>query len=170
MNRKQKLGYTLLGAGIMAVGITIGQFVTPNIEAQSKGVFEKITCRELYVVDEKGETEIGLGDNTVVIRDKQGRLAVMLSSREVGNGISVFDNQGKIAGSLASNKEENFVSIYDKQGKNAIDLTSSARGNGVSVNDKKSGETAVRLSSDDWSNEVSVVDKQTGKETILEDK
>ena len=31
MNNKQKLGYTLLGAGIMAVGITIGQFLTPNI-------------------------------------------------------------------------------------------------------------------------------------------
>ena len=30
MNHKQKLGYTLLGAGIMAVGITIGQFVTPG--------------------------------------------------------------------------------------------------------------------------------------------
>ena len=29
MNHRQKLGYMALGAGIMAVGITIGQFVTP---------------------------------------------------------------------------------------------------------------------------------------------
>ena len=115
MNHKQKLGYTLLGAGIMAVGITIGQFVSPNIEAQSNGVFDEITCRSLSVVDEKGETEIGLGEKTVVIRDKQGRLAVILSSREVGNGLTVFD-KGKIAGMLVSNKEENFVSISDKQG------------------------------------------------------
>ena len=50
MNYKQKLGYILLGAGIMAIGITIGQFITPNIEAQNNGVFEKITCRELEVV------------------------------------------------------------------------------------------------------------------------
>ena len=51
MNKKQKLGYTLLGAGIMAVGVTIGQFVTPDIKAQAEGVFEKVVCRELYVVD-----------------------------------------------------------------------------------------------------------------------
>ena len=28
----------------MAVGIIIGQFITPNIEAQSNGVFDKIPC------------------------------------------------------------------------------------------------------------------------------
>ena len=50
MNHKQKLGYILLGAGIMALGIAIGQFITPDIEAQNNGVFEKITCRELEVV------------------------------------------------------------------------------------------------------------------------
>lgn len=35
MNYKQKLGYTILGTGIMVPGITIEQFITPNIEAQS---------------------------------------------------------------------------------------------------------------------------------------
>ena len=38
MNYKQKLGYTLLGAAVMAVGIIIGQLSTPNIEAQSNSV------------------------------------------------------------------------------------------------------------------------------------
>ena len=125
MNQKQKLGYTLLGAGIMAAGITIGKFVTPNIEAQSNGIFNKITCCEIEVVDENGETEIGLGDNAVVIRDKQGRLAVVLSSMEAGNGLSVFDNQGKMAGNLVSNKQENFVALFDSQsGMTAIFLGS----------------------------------------------
>ena len=37
MNQKQKLGYMVLGAWIMALGIIIGQLViTPNIEAQSQ--------------------------------------------------------------------------------------------------------------------------------------
>ena len=54
MNYKQKLGYMALGAVILAVGITIGQFVTPNIEAQSNGVFDTITCRELRFVGENG--------------------------------------------------------------------------------------------------------------------
>ena len=55
MNYKQKLGYTLLGAGIMALGIIIGQAITPDIEAQSNGVFDKITCRGIEVVDENGK-------------------------------------------------------------------------------------------------------------------
>ena len=60
MNYKQKLGYTLLGAGIMALGIIIGQLGTPDIEAQSNGVFDKITCREIEVVDEDGNKAIVL--------------------------------------------------------------------------------------------------------------
>ena len=30
MNHKQKLGYMALGAGIMALGIIIGQVITPD--------------------------------------------------------------------------------------------------------------------------------------------
>ena len=60
MNHKQKLGYTLLGAGILAVGIIIGQVITPDIEAQSNGVFDKITCRELEVMDKDGNRGIFL--------------------------------------------------------------------------------------------------------------
>ena len=148
MNHKQKLGYTLLGAGIMALGIIVGEFVTPNIEAQSNGVFEKITCRELYVVDAKGETEIGLGGNSVVIHDKQGRLAVVLSSMEVGNGITVFDNQGKIAGSLVSSKEENFVSVSDKQGQKAVGLSSRKEFNAVIVSDNQGREAVVLVNTE----------------------
>jgi hypothetical protein len=183
MNHKQKLGYTLLGAGIMAVGITIGQFITPNIEAQSEGVFEKITCRELYVVDEKGETEIGLGDNTVVIRDKQGRLAVFLASTEGVNVVIVSNNQGQNAVRLSSDDERNQVSVSDNQGKsaillgndslqdtnyilvldnqgeNAIDLINTAGENGVAVNNKKLGKTGVRLYADERENGITVMDK-----------
>ena len=32
MNYKQKFGYSLLGAGIMALGIIIGQVITPDTE------------------------------------------------------------------------------------------------------------------------------------------
>ena len=35
MNYKQKLGYMAIGAGILAIGIIIGQIITPDIEAQS---------------------------------------------------------------------------------------------------------------------------------------
>ena len=62
MNYKQKLGYIILGAGILAIGIIIGQVITPDIEAQSNGVFDKITYRELEVVDAKSNKAIVLAD------------------------------------------------------------------------------------------------------------
>ena len=62
----------------MALGITIGQFVTPNIEAQSNGVFGEIVCKKLTLVD------------------KEGKMAVALRSGGEGNGVIVFDKAGKI--------------------------------------------------------------------------
>lgn len=98
MNHKQKLGYILLGAGIMAVGITIGQFVTPNIEAQSNGVFDKITCREIEVVDKDGDKAIGLGTEDGWTRltfwEKFGEKALVLENKEHGGlaarGLTVY--------------------------------------------------------------------------------
>ena len=83
MNRKQKLGYILIGAGIMALGITIGQSVTPNIEAQSNGVFDEITCRRLKIVDKLGRDAIilnaGEETNSMLIFDKMQASAILLS-------------------------------------------------------------------------------------------
>ena len=82
MNHKQKLGYMVLGTGILAVSIMIGQFATPDIEAQSDGVFDEISCRKLTVVDNEGNTAIGLvGDtfvNGVYILDRSGNEAISL--------------------------------------------------------------------------------------------
>ena len=58
MQNKQKLGYMALGAGIMALGIIIGQWGTPDIEAQSNGVFDEITSRSLRIVDKHGKDAI----------------------------------------------------------------------------------------------------------------
>ena len=81
MNHKQKLGYIGLGAVIMALGIIIGQWVTPDIEAQNNGVFDKITCREIEVIDKDGNEAIRLyttkhgGD--IRMESKDGRIATM---------------------------------------------------------------------------------------------
>ena len=63
MNHKQKLGYTLLGAGIMAVGVTIGAIVCSPLVAQENGFFDKVVCRELEVVDKDGKKAIVLQSN-----------------------------------------------------------------------------------------------------------
>ena len=99
MNHKQKLGYMALGAGILAIGIIIGQVITPNIEAQQNGFFDTITCRELKVVDKNGKTAIRLstflGANGVSILDKKGKLAIALSSSEAYNTVSIYDKNEK---------------------------------------------------------------------------
>ena len=51
MNYKQKSGYMLLGAGLLAVGIIIGRLIEKRMEAQSVGVFDKVQCREFDLVD-----------------------------------------------------------------------------------------------------------------------
>ena len=112
MNHKQKLGYTLLGAGIMAVGITIGQFVTPNIEAQSNGVFDKIVCQQLEVVDKAGKRIAFLGRDVFYQSIGQGM---------EGNVFEIFDKDGKPAIKLSANIM-NEVIIHDKTGDNAIRL------------------------------------------------
>ena len=94
MNYKQKLGYIALGAGILALGIIIGQFVTPDIEAQSNGVFDKITCREIEVISKDGETTILVGDGDIGFFHKDGGKAFM-GVNEYGNGaVSTWDKNG----------------------------------------------------------------------------
>ena len=39
MNYKQKIGYTLLGAGLMLVGLAVGVIVSPRLLSPSNVVF-----------------------------------------------------------------------------------------------------------------------------------
>ena len=122
MNYKQKFGYALLGAGIMAIGIMIGQVITPNIEAQNNGVFDKITCRELEVVDENGNKAIGLdagvlGNEVVVYNKHNEKTAIRLFAITGGtvNQINVYDEHGKNAISLAAGRAKNLIAVFNKR-------------------------------------------------------
>ena len=91
MNHKQKLGYMALGAGILAVGIIIGQWVTPDIEAQNNGMFDQVFCKELTIVDNSKNPRIMLDFDDVEERanismfDKNRNLATYLGSSEDGS-------------------------------------------------------------------------------------
>ena len=141
MNNKQKLGYMILGAGIMGIGIIIGQFITPDIDAQSNGVFDEIVCQKLTVFDEKGRKAVAvIGDNhsnRIEIFDKQGRQAIGLagSLSGDGNGVLISDNTGNFAITLGSFKD-------------------SLLGNGISIYDKNTRELAFRLYSNKETNEM----------------
>lgn len=121
MNHKQRLGYMALGAGLLALGIIIGQFVTPDIKAQSTDLrmdfddlelpppnkrFNKITCREIEVVDKDGNKSIGLFTGGVFkgrgikIYDRKGNPTVVLSSDDMSNKLYLIDSQSKLGVAL----------------------------------------------------------------------
>lgn len=150
MNHKQKLGYMALGAGILALGITIGQIITPGIEAQSNGVFDKIQCRQLEVVD------------------KHGNSAIVLGSDDKINGVSIFDSSGEKAIWLFSETNKfNVVGVYNSSGTRAISLVSDDRmSNQVSLFGIY-GQKAIGLSSFDEINTVEVFNPSAKRAIVL---
>ena len=157
MNNKQKLGYTLLGAGIMAVGITIGQFLTPNIEAQSNGVFDKIVCREIEEVDKNGNKAIALFSDAdftrLIVYNPQGKQGIKLESGGWGNYVIVrnFRRSERAAAKLISKEDISSVEVLDKNGDPVAWLARLA---------------PAHL---DGANSIGVID-QTGKIRTLEDR
>ena len=61
MNYRQKLGYTVLGAVIMLVGLNVGSILSPSLVAQNNGVFDEIECSVLRVINKNGNPAILLG-------------------------------------------------------------------------------------------------------------
>lgn len=118
MNTLQKFLYMALGAVIMALGIIIGQFVTQDIEAQANGVFDKIQCRELVVVN------------------KHGGYAIELVSNEEGNQVSVFNKHGKLGIDLVTTEDDNAITIFDHYKNPRVFLVSGKKVDGLAVLDK----------------------------------
>ena len=141
MKQKMCVRSMFLGAGIMAVGITIGQFIAPNIEAQSNGVFDEIQCTELTVMDKNGKSAIRLGSydegNCVFIYDKRGKVGAILCAGDQGTSVSIYDKYQKRGIGLDTVETGNSVVVYDKRGKEAIGLDAVRTGNWVSVYDRQ---------------------------------
>ena len=168
MNHKIKLGYTLFGAGIMLVGITIGQFLTPDIEALSNGVFDKIICRSLSVVDEAGKVKCLLlvdeDGSGVHIYGKDGNQVISLGADEHVNGVSLYDKVGKSAISLNAGKDGNSVMIYDRAGEKGIILGTGEDGNDVFVR-SKAGNVVFSLNTGETDNTI-LISGTAGEESI----
>ena len=163
MNQKQKLGYMVLGAGIMAIGIIIGQVITPDIEAQNNGVFDEITCRSLNVVDEKGNAGIQLlavGDtNVIVIGDNSpGTGRIYLGTDHGTNGITIIDGAGNSAIELEAKEHNNYVQLFDKAEKEAILLNTHEDANAITILGKDE-KPAILLSAIESENHLFVARK-----------
>ena len=116
MNHKQKLGYTVLGAVIMLIGIGVGSIVCPPLIAQRNGVFDEIQCSKLTVVDEMGKVAIRLAaletSNSVMIYDANGKPAIRLAALQTRNSVMVHDSDERKAS----------IAISDDNGKYVVHL------------------------------------------------
>ena len=182
MNHKQKWGYMVLGAGIMALGITIGQFVTPNIEAQSNGVFDKITCRELEVVDENGKKAIVLESKDYTRRltffdYTHGKEAIVLESTGTwGNGpkpINLLRIMHRTMGETlltGSNISTSDLQIRDSESYPTVRIQgeSSIGRRGITIYHPATFDPAIELMSDpNYENFLRISDASSNNAAIL---
>ena len=146
MNYKQKSGYMLLGAGLLAVGIIIGRLIEPSMEAESGDVFEKIICREIELVDKDGNRMISFRSNDeaagATFYNREGKIVMFLGSAdELGSSLTMYDRFGRLTIGLSSssgwdNLTGNGLTVYDIHGRAAVELNSTLRGNEVRVYDR----------------------------------
>ena len=141
MNHKQRLGYMALGAGILALGIIIGQFVTPDIEAQSNSVFDIIRCRQLWVVDGNGKIGIIMAsseNNDHIILGGQDKGQVVLSASKTGDlsKITLSDLKRNPRINLSNTHLWNQIAIRSKEGNRAICLDSLDSNNDITIYDQ----------------------------------
>ena len=175
MNYKQKLGYMALGAGILAIGIIIGQVITPDIEAQSNGVFDNITCRNLTVVDEKGTRRIALsGHGYLYMYDETGKGGLIIETSKYWSTFRMLSPQSN--GSIYLRASDHTTGIDVGGDAGAILLRSTAQldpfgvfglkegiagSNSVHIIDKH-GKRAFQFNAHPNRNELVVHDKSSG--------
>lgn len=158
MNHKQKLGYTVFGAVIMLVGITIGQFITLNIEAQSNGVFDEITCRRLKIVDKSGQDAIILNApedaNAIIVYDKAREPAILLAALDSENSIFVNRKVGEGSVKLMGTKDRSGVFIGD-----GLKLVVAEDGNLILLKGKAGEESINLLAAEKEGTSIIIVDR-----------
>ena len=163
MNNKQKFGYTILGAVIMLIGVGVGAIVSPPLTAQRNGVFGKIECTGLTVIDTSGNPAVVLGASEQLM--SSGTTPVRIKR----NGVLVLDPSGKDAVFLSANEGMNSLSVYNKSGaetKEAVFLFASEfLGNGVIVSDQAGKDVVISHSIAKGGNYV-VVSDQVGRPTV----
>ena len=159
MNHRQKIGYTILGAFIMLIGMLIDNLTSSPVTAQNDG---EITCQKLTFVDETGkplfylETGHGLSIfkadvfnwNTEVSENKE--VMRLTCDGLFGNELKLLNPEGTEGVRLDASQFGNFVAIFNHEGKEAVSLASkNGRESGVDKNRVRifnhEGEEAVSL-------------------------
>ena len=123
--------YMGIGAFIALISWTLAEIHNAPVNAQDAGplVVDKIVCRELQVVDAKGNNK------------------VILSTALGGGTVVVWDEEGKGAGILNTNNEGGVLSVYGKD-KGMVQLSINEYGGIVNVSSKDKNKGGVILGTD----------------------
>ena len=154
-----------LGAGILAIGIIIGQWVTPDIEAQNNGVFDEIRCSRLKVVSRWDESIVDIIPSSITVYDREGEQAILLAVRGRRGGLVddtniILHRQGKLAYWLQVDKNGSAIQLYNPEGKQGLLLLADDDfGNSVSLSSKEEKDVLTLSSSHKYGNQIFVRDK-----------
>ena len=102
----------------MLIGMWVSPLISPPITAQHNGVFDKIQCRKIEVIDKDGETTIIVEDGGVFVGGKNGGI-VFMSTDEHGGIVGVTGKDSKVSGSAEIKTDEHGgrFDVYNNQGK-----------------------------------------------------
>ena len=138
MNHKQKIGYTILGACIMLIGMSIDNLTSSPVTAQNDG---EITCQKLTFVNDRGvplfyietrgfDNELSIFNalnfnwETNVVEPKE--VMSLYSSSIHGNQLILLnhEHEDRPAVRLTASQRNNYVTLFNHEGKRAVRLGS----------------------------------------------
>ena len=139
MNHKQKIGYAILGAFIMLIGMSIDNLTSSPVTAQNDG---EITCQKLTFVDETGEPLFILQAETLQteLLKKHGDDFLEPMSRRLGfyvHRLNIYNKAGK-----------RVVGVFDTWDQNGVEVCNKAEEAGIRLSTRsvpKSTENVVDI-------------------------
>ena len=142
MKRRICVRSMVLGAAIMLIGMWVSPLISPPVTAQHNGVFDKIQCREVEVVDKDGETAIRLyttkhGGN-IRMDSKDGKLAIM--DIDESGGSVYLKGKGSNGGAVSMSTFEDgaMLSVKDRSSDGGIRMFATEHHGRIDVNGKDS--------------------------------
>ena len=158
MNHKQKIGYTILGAGIMLIGMLIDNLTSSPVTAQNDG---EITCQKLTFVDETGKPLFTFSAK----KKNTNSLDSLLSG--ITETLFIRDKDGKSAIELSTGTEGGRVDVHGKDGEPAISLIPYDFGGNVLVRNNNNGKVSVAMTTDASGGRVDVFNKQGKNRAVM---
>ena len=174
MKRKVCVRSMFLGAVIMLIGLAVGAIVSPPLIAQRDGVFEKIVCHELEVVNKSGTRAVSLrsgddGKNDVLLYDGFGRKAITLNATTFepmsGNALQIHSHRGDIGISLLVNNQPKVNGITVGSVVNPLNFKNLDLENLDLEN--LASSMAILLRSTQDGNSIRIFDEERGKQWAL---